>query len=39
MKNSWLLVVIVALGLGGCTGLRPFPKVSPNPEQALAHVG
>ena len=35
MKNSWLLAVIVALGLAGCAGLRQFPQVSPNPEQAL----
>jgi hypothetical protein len=27
--------VIVALGLGGCAGLRQFPEVSQNPERAL----
>jgi hypothetical protein len=35
MKNGWLLAVIVALGLGGCAGLRQFPEVSQNPEKAL----
>jgi len=35
MKNGWLLAVLVLSSLGGCAGLRQFPEVSPNPEQAL----
>jgi len=38
MTNSWLLAVIVVLGLGGCAGLRQFPETPPNPTKVLEEI-
>lgn len=36
MQRGWILVLLLVVGLGGCTGLQQFPQVSTSAEADLA---
>jgi hypothetical protein len=38
MKSAWLLVFLVAVALGGCSGLQQYPDVPNNYEKALQEL-